>query len=176
MRHLLLPPVLAAALSFPAAAQAPSTKAPEAYWEGEWDLVTADSDQVEARIDTHVKDLNLAMRLYWKHKLQNACKTYPRLDILIGTVFSATLGKELPADAPTDGTSAEWTRSDGEKFKVSMKREDPSITQVFAGKGYSLTYAYALGQESGTLDLRVTYASPKLSKPFSYQLRYRKQD
>ena len=48
MRLLLLPPVLAASLCL---AQAPRAKAPETYWEGEWNLATDESDKVVARID-----------------------------------------------------------------------------------------------------------------------------
>lgn len=175
MRLLLIPPVLMATVSLPVHAQAPMTKAPEIKWEGEWGLLAEESDSLEARIEEHLKGQNFAMKLLWKRKLQNACRTYVSMDILLGAVFSVTLGREVPADAATDGTTSEWKRSDGEKFNVSMTREDSRITEVFAGDGYTLTYAYSLPKADDTLVLRITYASPKLNNPFSYKLVYKKR-
>jgi hypothetical protein len=176
MRNLLLSPVLLVTLGLPGLAQATKVKAPRILWDGEWRLLAAESDKVDALIEEAVKDQNFAAKLLWKRKLQTACQTYLNLDILLGAVFSVTFGKELPVDTPVDGTKGDWKRSDGEKFQVSMQQEDTRITQTLQGDGYALTNEYTLSKDGQSLALQVTYANPKRSTPFSYKLAYRKAD
>ena len=175
MRYLL-PPVIMATLSISALAQAPKLKAPRILWDGEWRLQAEESDKVGPLIEEQIKSQNFAMKLIWKRKLQTACQTYVNLDILLGEVFSVTFGKEVPADTPADGTKGEWKRSDGEKFQISLQKEDSHITQTLQGDGYTLTNAYALSKDGQSLALQVTYTNPKLTAPFTYKLAYKKAD
>jgi len=145
-------------------------------WDGEWALVSDDSDKVEPLIDEHLKELNFAKRAWWKRKLMASCKAYMSLDILVGDAFGVTLGKEVPADAPLDGTSAEWKRSDGEKLQVSMRKDGPRVTQTFQGDGYTVTNTYSMRKDGKTLALQITYAHPSLENPFSYKLVFRRAD
>jgi len=152
--------------------KAAETKTPEVKinWDGEWSLISDDSDNVEAKIDEHLKDLNFAMKAWWKRKLNAACKAHRTLDILVGESFSVTLGKEVPADTSTDGRASEWKRSDGTVFQVTMRKDGPRITQTFSGDGCTLTHVYSMRKDGKTLAMQVTYAAPKLDNPFSYKL------
>jgi len=184
MRFALLPILSLCLATLPAAAQAkkpapePKKEVPEAKvsWDGEWTLVAEDSDQADALIDDHLKELNFAKRVWWKRKLQASCKNYPSLDILVGSSFSVTLGKEVPTDVSPDGTTSEWKRSDGEKFQVTLRQEGPRITLSYQGDGYTLTNVLSMRKNGKTLAMQITYANPGLDAPFSYKLVFRRAD
>lgn len=145
-------------------------------WDGEWSLLPDDSDKLDALIEEHVKDQNFAMKVYWKKKLQNACKLPQSLDILYGTEgFSITMDKEKPVENSADGTASPWTRSDGELFQVTLRKDGPRMTQTFRGV-YSLTYVYSMRKSGATLAIQVTYAHPKLSNDFSYKMVFKRAE
>ena len=177
---LLLPCLLA----LPAAAQKakPATKAVEPQkeanvdWDGEWSLHASQSDKIDEQIDEHLKDLNFAMKLYWKKKLQSACQSFSKLDILAGDSFSVTMGKERPIDTPADGTEGEWKRSDGEVFKATLTKNGPTMIQTLTGDGYTLKQVYSMRKDGSSLALQVTYTHPKLDNPFSYKLVFKRND
>lgn len=180
MRSRLL---LAGLLVFPLAAQkakpAPvkEAEAPRKVdWDGEWSLVAAKSDNLEERIDEHVKDLNFALRLFWKKKLQNACRSFDKLDILAGENFTVTMGKERPIDTPADGTVSDWKRSDDQVFKATLTQDGPTMIQTLQGDGYTMKYVYSMRKDGESLAVQVTYIHPKLDTPFSYKLVFRRND
>lgn len=182
MRPAFAVPCLALALCLPLCAQ--KTRHPEAKtardakvaWDGEWTLVADESDQVATLIDEHLKEQNFAMKAWWKRKLTASCKAHPTLDILVGDSVSITLGRETPIDTPADGKTAEWKRSDGDKFQVSLRQEDRRMTQTFRGDGYTLTHVYSMRKDGKTLALQATYSHPKLDSPFSYKLVFSRKD
>lgn len=180
-------PLLALLLCAPVLAQdkgadkkkAPETKQtaePKVNWDGEWSLIADDSDNLDAKIDEHLKDLNFAMKAWWKRKLNAACKTYKSLDILVGESFSVTLGKEVPADTSPDGKTSEWKRSDGTVFQVTLRKDGPRMTQTFTGDGCTLTNVYSMRKDGKTLALQITYSAPKLDNPFTYKLVFGRND
>lgn len=145
-------------------------------WDGEWKLKPSQSDKFEERLDEHVKDLNFAMKLFWKKKIQGACQTFDKMDIFASETFSVTMGREVPLDTPTDGTASEWKRRDGQKFQATLKVEGRTMTQTLTGDGFSLVYVYSLRADGQSLALQVTYSHPKLDNPFSYKMVFRKED
>jgi hypothetical protein len=180
----LLPLLLPCLLAFPVIAQKakPAPKSSEVEkeakvdWDGEWALYASQSDKIDEQIEAHLKDQNFAMRLFWKKKLQTACKGFSKLDILAGDSFAVTMGKERPIDTPTDGTEADWKRSDDEKFKATLTKNGPTMIQTLAGDGYTLKYVYSMRKDGNSLALQVTYTHPKLDNPFTYKLVFKRND
>ncbi|MCM2250191.1 MAG: hypothetical protein NDI58_06485 [Geothrix sp.] len=180
----VLPFLLPCLLALPAAAQKPkpSAKTAEAVkeaavdWDGEWTLHASQSDKVDEQIDAHLKDLNFAMKLFWKKKLQGACRSFNKLDILAGDSFSVTLGRERPIDTPADGTESDWKRSDDVVFKATLAKEGPTMIQTLTGDGYTLKHIYSMRKDGNSLALQVTYTHPKLDNPFSYKLVFKRND
>jgi|GEM_PF-441238 len=177
---LILPGLLALPVSAqkakPAQKGAAADKEAMIKWDGEWSLHASQSDKVEEQIDDFLKDQNFAMRLYWKKKLQSACRGFNKLDILAGESFSVTMGKERPIDTPADGTEADWKRSDDEKFKVTLTRNGPTMIQTLRGDDYTLKYVYSMRKDGDSLALQVTCTHPKLDNPFSYKLVFKRND
>lgn len=180
----LLPFLLPCLLVLPAAAQkakapakaAESVKEAKIDWDGEWTLHASQSDKIDEQIDAHVKDLNFAMKLFWKKKLQSACRSFNKLDILAGDSFSVTLGKERPVDTPTDGTESDWKRSDDVVFKATLTKDGPTMIQTLQGDGFTLKYVYSMRKDGNSLALQVTYTHPKLDNPFTYKLVFKRND
>jgi len=178
-----LAPCLSLLLVLPLAAQKAKTPAATAEpgaakvdWDGDWALAVSQSDKLDERIDEHVKDLNFALRLFWKKKLQGACRPFNKLDILAGDSFSVTMGKERPIDTPADGTESDWKRSDDTVFKATFSKDGPTMVQTIAGDGYTLKYVYSMRKDGNSLALQVTYTHPKLDNPFSYKLVFKRND
>ncbi len=177
-----LPLLLPILLILPLAGQKAKAPAAEASkpakvdWDGEWSLLVSQSDKIEEQIDAHLKDLNFAMKLYWKKKLQSACTGYSKLDILAGDSFSVTMGKERPIDTPADGTEADWKRKDDTAFKATLTKDGPTMIQTLNGDGYTLKQVYSMRRDGNSLALQVTYSHPKLDNPFSYKLVYKRND
>ena len=180
----VLPILMLCLLPLPALAQKPKVSARVAEpareakvdWDGEWTLAVSQSDKLDERIDEHVKDLNFALRLFWKKKLQGACRTFNKLDILAGDSFSVTMGKERPIDTPADGTENDWKRSDDTVFKATLTKDGTTMIQPVTGDGYVLKYVYSMRKDGNSLALQVTYTHPKLDNPFSYKLVFKRND
>jgi len=181
MRALLFA-LLAFPLTLPAPAQTTKpvlAKEGEAKinWDGEWTLLPEDSDQLGPLIDEHLKDQNFAMKVYWKKKLQNACRMPQNLDILFGASgFSITMDKEPPVDSVPDGSSSPWKRSDEETFQVTLRQDGPRMTHTFQGDGYTLAYVYSMRKSGKTLAIQATYTHPKLGNSFSYKMVFKRAD
>jgi len=177
---LLLPCFLAIPVHAQKAKPAPKTiKADNEVkikWDGEWSLHASQSDKIDEQIEAHLQDQNFAMRLLWKKKLQSACRSFSKLDILAGDSFSVTMGKERPIDTPADGTEVDWKRSDDEKFKVTLTRNGPTMIQTLTGDGYTLKYVYSMRKDGDSLALQGTYTHPKLDNPFTYKLVFKRND
>jgi len=177
---LLLPCFLALPVGAQKAKPTAKTAEPAAEtkidWDGEWSLHASQSDKIDELIDAHLKDLNFAMRLFWKKKLQAACRSFSKLDILVGDSFSVTMGKERPIDTPTDGTESDWKRSDDEKFKATLTKNGPTMIQTLTGDGYTLKHVYSMRKDGSSLAIQVTYTHPKLDNPFSYKLVFKRND
>ena len=180
----LLPLLLPCLLALPGSAQKPKpTPKPAVFlkeakidWDGEWTLHASQSDKLGEQIDAHIKDLNFAMKLFWKKKLQSACRSFNKLDILAGDSFSVTFGKERPVDTPADGTEADWKRSDDVVFKATLTKEGPTMIQTLTGDGYTLKHVYSMRKDGNSLALQVTYSHPKLDNPFTYKLVFKRND
>lgn len=172
---LLLLPVTAQKAK-PAPKAAEPVKSAKIDWDGEWSLAVSQSDKIDEQIEAHVKDLNFALKLYWKKKLQNACISFSKLDILAGDSFAVTMGKERPIDTPADGTEADWKRKDDVAFKATLTKDGPTMTQILTGDGYVMKYVYSMRKDGDSLALQVTYSHPKLDNPFTYKLVYKRND
>ena len=158
----------------PRPAVAGATRKAPVAWDGEWNLLSAQSDNLDQRISEHLRDLNFALRLYWKEKLEHACRVYDHLDILKGDAFSVAMGKEPPLDTPADGAVVDWKNRNGDTFKASLTQEGPMLIQTMRGDGYSLQYVYSMRPDGKTLALEVTYTHPKLDNPFHFKLVYQR--
>lgn len=146
-------------------------------WDGEWTLVEAGSADLATEIPEHVKDLNFALKPYWKRKLEKACPKEGALSLLMGGNLSVTFGKELPLTLQGDGSAVKWKRADGEAFQATLTKEAGKLVMVFEGDGYTLRRVAIMDEDGATFSLRTTYQSPKCpAGDFTYKVIYKRKD
>lgn len=161
---LLAPPAVPAA----AHAQAGSIA-------GSWVLDRAASDNVDRAIATAVKDMNFVTRPIARGRLQKTNQPYQQVSIATaGANTVVTIDKQPARQAPSDGTPIDWTRADGEKMKLSMRWEDGRLIETFKPEDGQRVNAYSLSPDGQTLTMNVTITSPRLPKPLTYRLAFRK--
>ena len=172
MPLFLVPP----ALVMPAQAKAkpaPAKPAPKPKWDGDWALDSGSSDGLKDRIAAFTQGMNLFQRTIWKKKLTNACQSYDTLSVLGGIGYSFTFGKEVPINTEANGTGDAWTRTDGEKFSVSLRQTAPNtVSLALQGDGYTINDTMEL--DGDTLTITVTYTAPKLDQPFDFKQVYKR--
>ena len=173
MPFFLMPPALSAPQSKakpkPAAAPAPAPK-----MDGDWSLSASESDSLPVHIEGAIANMNFLQKQLWKHKLTKACLSYDKLFILTGFANSISFGKENPINIPADSTSADWTRSDDEKFKASLQKTPTGFVLILAGDGYTLNEHMSV--EGDTMTVTTSYVNPKLPDTFSYKQVYKHND
>jgi hypothetical protein len=67
-----------------------------------------------------------------------------------------------------------WTRDDGAVFDLSARTEDGALHQKFQGTEGQRVNVYRVAPDERTLTMAVTITSPRLPKPLSYRLVYRR--
>ena len=80
-----------------------------------------------------------------------------------------------PRSAPSNGTPIDWTRpADGEKLKLSMQWDGARLVETLKAEDGQRVNAYTLSPDGSTMTMNVTITSPRLPKPLTYKLAYRK--
>lgn len=170
MRRFTTLLVTAALLAAPVAAQAQSGSIA-----GTFALDRAASDNVDQAIAKAVRGMNFITKPIAKGRLQKTNQPYQQVAIATaGGNTVVTIDKQPPRQAPSDGTPVNWTRPDGEKMKLSMKWVDGKLVETFKPEDGQRTNTYSLSEDGTTLTMNVEITSPRLSKPLTYKLVFRK--
>jgi hypothetical protein len=74
---------------------------------------------------------------------------------------------------PADGRAVDWTREDGEKFRISARMDQDDLVQTYQAEDGERTNVFHVDATNRTLTLAVTVASPRLPGPLRYTLTYR---
>jgi hypothetical protein len=119
--------------------------------------------------------MNFLTRSVARGRLKKTNQLYRRIVITRQVVMiSVKFDERRPIEMPADGSVIRWTREDGEIFEVSARAEQGRLVQTFkAEDGQRVNSFNAEDAERLTLEVQVT--SPRLSKPLTYVVRYRRQ-
>ena len=165
-------PFLAAALLVAAPATA---RAQVGAITGTFVLDRAASDNVDKAIATAIKDMNFVTRPIARGRLQKTNQPYQKVVIATaGANTVVTIDGQPPRQAPSSGAAIDWTRPDGEKMKLSMRWDGGQLIETFKPEDGQRLNAYALSPDGSTLTMQVTISSPRLSKPLTYKLAYKR--
>lgn len=169
-------PLLAAACLLATPAIPAATHAQAGPISGTWVLDRAASDNVDKAIATAVKDMNFVTRPIARGRLQKTNQPYRQVTIAgVGANTVVTIDKLPPRQAPSNGMAIDWTRpADGEKLKLSMQWDGARLVETLKAEDGQRVNAYALSPDGQTMTLNVTITSPRLPKPLTYKLAYRK--
>lgn len=143
---------------------------------GTYVLDRAASDNVDKAIATAVKDMNFVTRPIARGRLQKTNQPYQQVAIATaGANTVVTIDKLPPRQAPSDGTPIDWTRpADGEKIKLSMRWDGARLVETLKAEDGQRANAYTLSPDGSALTMNVTITSPRLPKPLTYKVMYRK--
>jgi hypothetical protein len=167
-------PLLAAAVVFVAAPVA--ARAQAGTIAGTFVLDRAASDNVDKAIASAVKDMNFITRPIARGRLQKTNQPYQQVSIATsGANTVVTIDKLPPRQAPSTGTPVSWTRpADGEKMKLSMRWDGGHLVETFKPEDGQRVNEYSLSPDGATLTMHVTVSSPRLPKPVTYKLAFKK--
>jgi len=150
-----------------AAAEAPGP-------EGTFILDRAASDDVKAAIDRAAGEFNFLLRPFARSRLTKANPVPQKVRISYSpSEVSVQLDAAPPVIAPRDGRKATWKRDDGALFDLAARTEGGALHQTFKGDDGERTNVYRL-RPDGKLAMEVTLSSPRLDKPLTYTLVFRR--
>jgi len=156
-----------AALALPLGA----ATAQESSMHGTFTIDRAHSDDVNRAIETAVSRMNFVTRPIARGRLRRTNAVYQRVVINhtaneVSTVFD----QRRAITSPSNGNAIDWTREDGEKFKLSTAWDNGKLVQTFRAEDGSRTNTYSISPDGRTLTMHVTLRSPRLSAPLEYNL------
>jgi hypothetical protein len=132
------------------------------------------SDEQAARraaIDRGIETLFFAIRGIARSRLSDGTKIEPWVAFSFDADRIRFRAPSGDAVSPASGAAVDHG-SGGDRSKLSQRLAPGKITQTFvAGEGQR-TNEWTLSPETGTLSLKVTVSSPKLSHPVVYTLTY----
>jgi hypothetical protein len=142
---------------------------------GTFALDRAASDNVDRAIAQAVKEMNFVTRPIARGRLQKTNQPYQQVTIATeGANTVVTIDKQPARQAPSNGTPIDWTRQDGEKMKLSMKWENGTLVETFKPEDGERVNTYSLSPDGSTLTMNVRITSPRLPKPLTYKLVFKK--
>lgn len=120
--------------------------------------------------------MNFALRPIARGRLKRTNRPYQKVVIRYTPAqVSIATDARAPIQTPANGTPVDWTRpEDGEKLRVSTEWENGRIEQTFQAKDGRRVNSYSITPDGRVMSLQVTVTSPRLPKPVSYTLRYRR--
>lgn len=132
------------------------------------------SDKVKKAIEEAVRPLMFLARGPARDYLKKTNIPYQKIVIWCSQKeVSITTDQRAPIRT-SNGESLDWTREDGEKFKVSAVCESGKLRQVFEGSNGQRVNTYSIADDDKTLTMQVTITSGRLKEPLKYQLEYRR--
>jgi hypothetical protein len=168
MRRFLLPAFALVALATPAFAATGVA--------GSYAYDAAASDNVETAIQKAIEPMNPIVRLVAKGRLEKTNQPYKHVAIKTdGGKLSVTTDGRAPI-VVGNGASIKWTRpEDGEKLDVSMSLSGSTLTESFTSPDGKRVNVFSPSADGKKLTMAVTVTSPKLPKPLTYRLTYKRQ-
>lgn len=170
-----IPALFAALVAFAFVVPAASSAQAGTSLNGTFTYDASASDNINSAIDAAVRGMNFALRPIARGRLRKTNSPYQRIQISHNPqqVSVVTDGRTAIV-SPATGTPVDWTREDGEKLKVSTEWENGTLEQTFKAEDGQRVNAYSVSPDGRTMTMQVTVTSPRLKKPLTYKLVYRR--
>ena len=140
---------------------------------GTYRYAAQESDNINQAIEAAVARMNFVTRPVARGRLKKTNSAYQTISIAHSPQeVRIVTDQRAPIVTPANGTPIDWTREDGEKFKVSTAWQNGALEQTFRADDGQRVNHYSLSPDGNTLSMRVTVTSPRLSRPLVYTLRY----
>ena len=142
--------------------------------DGAYTIDAALSDDIPAAIERSVAKLNFLIRPIARSRLKKINPAYRQIAIARapGEVL-VTFDARQPIRMPDNGAAIDWTREDGEKFKLKCDWRETSLIQIFVAEDGQRRNEFALMPDA-TMVLHVVLDSESLKESLRYKLVYRR--
>jgi hypothetical protein len=142
---------------------------------GQYRLDPKASDDISNAIESQTASMNFITRPIARSRLKKTNPAYSTVAIAFpGNNISITLDQRKAIVFPANGNAVKWTREDGETFDVNGKVVNGTLTQAFVAEDGRRANTYVLSPDGKMMTLNVRVDSPRLPKPVTYKLVYRR--
>jgi hypothetical protein len=129
---------------------------------------------VQKAIETAVADMNFLTRSIARSRLKKTNSLARRIAITRqAETVTVRFDERKPAEMPADGSVIKWTGEDGEQFDVFARVENARLVQTFKAEDGQRVNSFST-EDAQRLTLEVQVTSPRLPKPLTYTVRYRR--
>jgi hypothetical protein len=143
--------------------------------EGTYTFDPSISDNVDAAIEAAVSPMNFLIRPIARSRLKKTNPIYRRIVIARNADEIVVMPDDRkPVRSPSDGSTIEWIREDGEKFRVRADWRDSTLSQTFIAEDGQRTNEFSLDAGGAAMQLKVTITSERLNKPMTYKMGFRR--
>lgn len=177
MRHPATPSFMSWCIILLLSLSAASAQKPQTpCLRGTYTLDTAASDDIDKAIKATVEGMNFIAKPIARKRLRETnIPPYQRIIISYTQAeVSITTDQRAPIRTPVKGTPVDWRREDGEKLKVSTVWENGKLRQTFKGEEGQRVNLYSITADEETLTMQVSVTSPKLPRPLTYKVVYKR--
>jgi len=153
-----------------------SAHAEQEELQGTYTVDSVRSESIDSAIEQGIADMNFVIRPIARNRL---AKTNPRYERIVLSRNDSTVSVQFdarkPIEMPADGHAVPWTREDGSKYEVNAQCSATQLVMHFKAEDGERVNTFALDPDGRSLKLNVKVTSPKLPKPVTYTLAYRRE-
>ena len=129
---------------------------------------------VQQAIEAAIADMNFITRPVARSRLKKTNTLAHRITITRqAETITVRFDERKPAEMPADGRVVKWTGEDGEQFDVFARADDARLVQTFKAEDGQRVNSFT-PEDAQRLTLEVQVTSPRLPKPLTYTVRYKR--
>jgi len=152
-----------------------AARADEPAWAGIFVNDEQSDAGVQKAIEAAIADMNFLTRPVARSRLKKTNTLARHITITRqGETISVRFDERKPAEMPADGSVVKWTGEDGEQFDVFARAETGRLVQTFKAEDGQRVNTF-IAEDAQRLQLQVQVTSPRLPKPLTYSVRYRRE-
>jgi hypothetical protein len=153
-----------------------ASAAEEAPWAG----IFVNDEQSDAgilkAIEAATADMNFITRPIARSRLKKTNSLAHRIAITRqAETITVRFDERKPAQMPADGSVVKWTGEDGEQFDVFARVDNARLVQTFKAEDGQRVNAFST-EDAQRLTLEVQVTSPRLPKPLTYTVHYKRAE
>ncbi len=142
---------------------------------GRWNLVAAESDNIDAAIETAIRSMNFVARPIARSRLKRRNVAFPHFDVSVdGRGLRVHHADGLDVVYPAVGESVKTRSPDGSDITTRLGVE-PALLLTYDAEAGRREDTYVLDAKASKLILNVRLTSSSLPKALTYRLVYRRQ-
>lgn len=125
-------------------------------------------------IETAVADMSFLTRPIARSRLKKTNTLAHRITIARqAETITVRFDQRKPAEMPADGSVIKWTGEDGEQFDVFARLANARLVQTFNAEDGQRVNSFST-EDAQRLTLEVQVTSPRLPKPLTYTVHYKR--